>query len=159
MTPELRGRAMAVVVVGVDGSETARVALREAITQAAWRNAGVCALHVVHFPAAMGFDTTMIDYETLRKAGEAVLADEIALLDDDYPDGVPVEITTAVRLGHTGSELITIGEDLDEGVVLTVVGSRGYGGFRGLIVGSVTSYLVHHLETPLLIIPHVDNDE
>lgn len=143
---------MAVVVVGVDGSGASRAALAEAVTQAAWRNATVCMLHVVHFPAAMGYDT-MLDLDVLREAGQTVLDDELARLEREYVDGLPVQISTQVRLGHTGGELITIGDDEDMDVVLTVVGSRGYGGFRGLVVGSVTTYLVHHLETPLLIVP------
>ncbi len=146
---------MAVVVVGVDGSETSRAAVREAVRQASWRDASVCLLHTVHFPASMGFETSMLDMDSLRAAGNAVIDDEIARLEADYPDGLPVEVTSVVRLGHAGSELITIGDDEGFDVVLTVVGSRGYGGFRGLLVGSVTTYLVHHLETPLLIIPPV----
>lgn len=142
------------VVVGIDGSAVSRAALREAVTQAAWRNARLRMLNVVHFPAAMGFDA-MIDLETLRVAGQAVLDDELAKLEAEYPDGLPVEVITDVRLGHTGGELITIGDEEGIDVVLTVVGSRGFGGFRGLIVGSVTTYLVHHLEGPLLIVPPV----
>lgn len=149
---------MAVVVVGIDGSGTARAALQEAVKQAIWRDASVCLLHTVHFPASMGFETSMLDMEALRAAGNAVIDDEIERLKADYPEGLPVEVTSQVRLGHAGSELITIGDDEGFDVVLTVVGSRGYGGFRGLIVGSVTTYLVHHLETPLLIVPQVADE-
>lgn len=149
---------MSMVVVGVDGSGTARSALREAVTQASWRNASVCVLHVVHFPAAMGFESSALDIEGLRASGQAVIDDEMARLVKDYPDGLPVEVTSLVRLGHVGSELITIGDDEGFDVELTVVGSRGYGGFRGLVVGSVTTYLVHHLETPLLIVPSLAED-
>ncbi len=149
---------MSTVVVGVDGSGTARSALREAVTQAAWRNASVCVVNVVHFPAAMGFESSALDIEALRDSGQAIIDDEMTRLRDDYPEGLPVAVTSQVRLGHVGSELITIGDDEGLDVELTVVGSRGYGGFRGLIVGSVTTYLVHHLETPLLIVPSVPED-
>lgn len=149
---------MSVVVVGIDGSGTARAALREAVTQAAWRNASVVAVHVVHFPAAMGFDAAMIDFESLRTAGQIVLDEEIDGLKDEYPDGLPVNVASEIRLGHTGSELLNLSETEDLDVVLTIVGSRGYGGFRGLVVGSVTTYLVHHLRSPLLIVPQVDAD-
>lgn len=149
---------MAVVVVGIDGSGTARAALREAVEQAAWRNVPLTAMHVVHFPASMGFDTTALDLEALREAGRSVLEREIAGLEEEYPDGIPVEIERVVRLGHAGSELITYGDTEGVDVALTVVGSRGYGGFRGLIVGSITTYLVHHLETPLLIVPPSEDD-
>ena len=100
----------------------------------------------------------MVDVEALRVAGQSVLHDEVTRLAQDYPDGVPVEMKSLVRLGHAGSELINIGDEEGVDVELTVVGSRGYGGFRGLIVGSVTTYLVHHLETPLLIVPPVVED-
>ena len=149
---------MSVVVVGVDGSGTARAALREAVSQAAWRNASVIAVHIIHIPAAMGFDTTMIDFEALRAAGTATLDDELESLAEEYPDGLPVEIESQVRLGHTGTELLSFSRSDDYDVALTVVGSRGYGGFRGLVVGSVTSYLVHHLDTPLLIVPPETSD-
>lgn len=150
---------MAVVVVGIDGSGTASAALREAVTQAAWRSASVLVVHVVHFPASVGFDTGTLDLEALRAAGQAVIDRELSDLAAEYPDGLPVEISSTVRLGHAGSELITIGDAEGVDVVMTVVGSRGYGGFRGLIVGSITTYLVHHLETPLLIVPPVGEDD
>lgn len=150
---------MSVVVVGVDGSGTARAALREGVTQAAWRNASVLVVHVVHFPASVGFDTATLDLEALRAAGQTVIDREMNDLAAEYPDGLPVDITSTVRLGHAGSELITIGDAEGVDVALTVVGSRGYGGFRGLIVGSITTYLVHHLESPLLIVPPVEEHD
>lgn len=150
---------MAVVVVGIDGSGTARAALREAVAQAAWRNDTLTVMHVVHFPAAMGFDTTALDLEALRDAGHTVIERELSDLENEYDDGFPVEINRVVRLGHAGSELITFAETEGVEVSLTVVGSRGYGGFRGLIVGSITTYLVHHLETPLLIVPPEPDEE
>ena len=150
---------MSVVVVGVDGSGTARAALREAVSEAAWRNASVVAVHIIHIPAAMGFDTTMIDFEALRASGTATLEDELESLAAEYPDGLPVEIEPQVRLGHTGSELMSFSTSDDYDVLLTVVGSRGYGGFRGLVIGSVTTYLVHHLDSPLLIVPPDVSDD
>ena len=144
---------MGIVIVGLDGSDNSRAALRVAVTEAMWRNAAVHAVHVVHFPAAMGFDPIMVDFDTIRAAGQSLLDEEIADLIAEYPNGLPVEITTSVRLGHTGIELLQAGEHMDEPVVLTVVGARGTGGFVGLLVGSATNYLVHHLTGPLLVVP------
>ncbi|MFT7476373.1 MAG: nucleotide-binding universal stress UspA family protein [Verrucomicrobiales bacterium] len=144
---------MDVVVVGVDGSGNAREALRAAITEASWRDCEVVAVNVVHYPAAIGFEGASISPETLFEAGRIALTDEVEAVTNDLPDGSLVKIQQQVRLGHIGSELLAIGDDTDTDVKLTVVGSRGLGGFRGLLVGSVTTYLVHHLNSPLLVVP------
>jgi len=145
---------MDVVVVGVDGSGNASKALRVAIQEAAWRNAKVHAIHAVHYPVA-GIDPIMLDVEVLRSAGQEMLDRQIDAVREEHPDGLPVDIETSVHLGHSGIGIMSVNEHSDEDkTVLTVVGSRGLGGFVGLLLGSVTTYLVHHLEGPLLIVPH-----
>jgi len=149
---------MDVVVVGIDGSGNARDALQVGIAEAAWRNAKLIAVNVVHYPVGIGYGGGVtIEPEVLFEAGRNALASEIEAVTAEMPDGVPVEIEQEVRLGHTGSQLLAIGDDEENDVVLTVVGSRGLGGFRGLLVGSVTTYLVHHLTSPLLIVPIKDD--
>lgn len=144
---------MSIVVVGVDGSANSRTALQVAVAEAAWRGAKVHAVHVVHFPAAMGFDPIMIDLDTIMAAGQAVLDAELIEVEAQYPNGFPVEVESSVRLGHTGIEIMEVGLDGPDERVLTVVGSRGMGGFVGLLIGSVTNFLVHHLRGPLLVVP------
>ena len=64
----------------------------------------------------------------------------------------PVE--AKVVLGHTGVKLIEVAEDGEDGPAeLVVLGSRGLGGFKGLLLGSVTTYAVHHLTCRLLVVP------
>ena len=145
---------MDVVVVGVDGSGNAREALRVAIAEAAWRNAEVIAVNVVHYPVGIGYaDGFTIDPSLLFDAGRAALETEVDAVLAEMPDGSPVNVDKQVLLGHTGSQLLGIGDEDDKNVVLTVVGTRGMGGFRGLLVGSVTTYLVHHLTSPILVVP------
>lgn len=150
---------MNVVVVGVDGSGNSREALRSAMTEAAWRNAKVVAVHVVHYPVGFGYGGGIaIAPETIMEVGRDALSSEVDAVLSAMDDDPPVEIEQQVRLGHIGSQLLAIGDDDDINVLLTVVGSRGIGGFRGLLIGSVTTYLVHHLTSPLLVVP-VSDDE
>jgi len=146
---------MDVVVVGVDGSGNARSALRTAIAEADWRNASVLAVHVVHYPLTIGMgDAAVVDLGAMERAGRAALDQELNTVEEEYPAGFPVEVRSVVRLGHVGSQLLCVDHyEEDANVVLTVAGSRGLGGFRGLLVGSTTTYLVHHLKTPLLVVP------
>ncbi|MGI9608314.1 MAG: universal stress protein [Acidimicrobiales bacterium] len=153
---------MARILVGLDGSETARAAFREAVREAVWRECAVHAIHVVHYPVVTGHEFGHVDYEAFQTAGKATLTDELAALEKEYEGGAfPVEVDSAVLMGHTGVEMLRLAErgigataDADgEPVDLVVVGSRGLGGFRGLLLGSVTTYLTHHLAGPLLIVP------
>jgi nucleotide-binding universal stress UspA family protein len=152
---------MDVVVVGVDGSGNAREALRAAVDEAGWRGATVVAMHVVHYPFTLGVDgATMVDFAAIEASGMAALQRELEEVEREFPGGFPVEVRPIVRLGHVGSQLLSVADiDEDASVKLTVAGTRGRGGFKGLLLGSTTTYLVHHLKTPLLIVPHVDVPE
>ena len=144
---------MTFIVVGIDGSETSRNAFREAVREAQWRDTKVLAVHAVSYPVVNGHQYAHIDPETFRQAGTTLLTDEMEALEAEYGT-FPVPVESKVLLGHTGTEMMRIAEDHEgETAELIVVGSRGLGGFRGLLLGSVTTYLVHHLPTRVLVIP------
>jgi nucleotide-binding universal stress UspA family protein len=150
---------MAFIVVGIDGSETSREAFREAVREAKWRDASVLAVHAVSYPVVNGHQYAHIDPETFRKAGTMLLADELEKLEAEFGT-FPVKVESRVLLGHTGTEMMRVAEDYEgETAELIVVGSRGLGGFRGLLLGSVTTYLVHHLPTRVLVIPSNPSSE
>jgi len=46
-----------------------------------------------------------------------------------------------------------------DGASMLVVGSRGLGGFKGLLLGSVSQQVAHHALCPVLIVPGVSSDE
>lgn len=146
---------MSFVVVGIDGSTTSRAAFAEAIQEAQWRQCSVLALHVVTIPVSLGFEYgSMIDVGLLREAGEHLMADELAALEAEFEGGFPVPVDSRTVFGHAGIELIKAAEDGEDGQAeLVVLGSRGLGGFKGLLLGSVTTYAVHHLACRLLVIP------
>lgn len=154
---------MSRVVVGLDGSESSREAFREATKEAAWRGANLHAIHVVYFPASFGYETGFIDFDAVMRAGAEFLEDEVSKLVAEYDGDFPVPLTRETTMGHVGVMLAEAATEVGpdgHATELVVTGSRGLGGFKGLLLGSVANYLVHHLNTPLLIVrPEVSEDD
>ena len=150
---------MGVVVVGVDLSSTSTVALHEAIREATWRDCSVYVLYVLTMPAYTGFEPGSIrfDLDTMQRAGEEVLEEHLAAVEATYEGGFPVEVAQQVTIGHTGTQILRAAAEHD--AELVVLGSRGLGGFRGLMVGSVTTYAIHHLQCRLLVVPAENEDK
>jgi nucleotide-binding universal stress UspA family protein len=133
------------IVVGVDGSEGSRRALRWAVREARLRGADldvVCAVAEPHawadpvlFPPA--------PTEDLRGQGLALLDEVLAGID---LAGVPVERISAVGGGARVLLEAAIGADL------LVVGSRGRGGFKALMLGSVAQQAVTHAACPVVVV-------
>lgn len=149
------------IVVGIDGSRESRAALDEAIREAEWRNAAVEAVMVIIVPAAATLDLGTVDIERLRAFGDEVSERELEAARERYDGTFPVPVEHRARVGHPGSELIRAaggdGSD-EEPAELLVLGSRGLGGFKGLLLGSVTSYVSHHPPCPLLIVRPTADD-
>lgn len=133
------------VVVGVDGSEHAARALARAVEEARLRRAVLDIVHAVPGPV-MFADPVLApppSPERLREAGAKLVEQALAGVNTEG-----LETTPVVAVGHTAKVLCDVAEDAD----LLVVGSRGYGGFRGLLVGSVTHQVVAHAPCPVLVV-------
>lgn len=149
---------MGVIVVGLDSSDTSRQAFHHAIKEAQWRDGSLLAVHAVSVPVSTGYDYPGL-HDDVIALGQEVLVKEIETLEVTYPDGFPVDVETRLVTGHPGAQLIATATDIDgEAAELVVLGSRGFGGFKGLLLGSVSTYAVHHLSCPLLIVPSIDAD-
>ena len=132
------------IVVGVDGSPAAHNALDWAANEAQLRGATLEIDHVWNLPnlGYGGFITQLDDFENDAK----VLLEQISTrARQNYPDLV---IETNLLQGPTAPALIDRGQVAD----LLVVGSRGHGGFTGLMLGSVSQQLVHHAIFPIVVI-------
>ena len=133
------------IVVGVDGSESAQAALRFALEEARVRNAPVRAVAVWHLPvAAYGGGYGPVDAD-LEPAMQRVLEDALAKA-AEHAAGVDVE--GLVREGAPAQILLEEARD----AALLVLGSRGLGGFRGLLLGSVGQQCTHHAPCPVVIV-------
>jgi nucleotide-binding universal stress UspA family protein len=88
------------------------------------------------------------DPEQRREEELRHLADDIAAWREKYPN---VAVRLAALDGHTAEVLI----GLSSSAQLIVVGTRGHGGFAGVLLGSVGLQLLHHADCPVLIArPH-----
>jgi nucleotide-binding universal stress UspA family protein len=138
------------VVVGIDGSEHSQHVLEWATREAALRRAPLTVLtvHVVASnqwtgnPMVSGQDEP--DREKAQQAAEELAAKAASQV------GSPGPASTTVRAvsGLPARELIGASEDAD----LVVVGSRGGGGFAGLMMGSVSAQVAHHASCPVVVI-------
>jgi nucleotide-binding universal stress UspA family protein len=143
MTEEANERR---IVVGVDGSEPSKQALRWAIEQAGLTGATVEAVIVWEYPVTYAWGTVaIVDADELATASEQALAETIAEVAGADP---PVRVESYVITGHPAQELVQYAKEAD----LLVVGSRGHGGFVGALLGSVSHYCVHHATCPVVVI-------
>lgn len=140
---------MSTIVVGVDGSVGARAALRFALEEARLRGADVRAVAAWHLPASVYAGAYATPDTALVEQGlETDARDAVTRTVDEIARGTTVE--TVVREGQPATVLLDEAKDAD----LLVVGSRGLGGFRGLLLGSVSQQCAHHASCPLVIVPH-----
>jgi nucleotide-binding universal stress UspA family protein len=141
-----------VVVVGVDGSEPSKDALRWAIRYARMTGATVRAVTVWHLPASFGWGPAVMPEMDLEADARAALKATVEAVTDTTE---PVEIQTEVVQGPPALMLLRAADDAD----LLVVGSRGHGAFAGMLIGSVSEHCAHHANCPVVVVrhPHHDN--
>ncbi|WP_265522594.1 universal stress protein [Oerskovia flava] len=136
------------IVVGVDGSPAAEIALRKAIRQAIAWGAELVAVAGVPVGAGAG----LLAWLPASIDHEQVLADVTeglnVIIDRHEADNPGLRIRRIV-LDGTGAELLT---EFSTATDLLVVGSRGRGGFRGLLLGSTSQAVLHHSECPVMVV-------
>lgn len=144
----MTGNDGARIVVGIDGSGHSARALRWAIEEASCRDA---ALHLVHAWNApyigvdiVGFTAKASVFEAAETAAGAVLDDAAAAA-----AGLVGNIQRTLVSGPPTAALLEAAKGAD----LLVVGSRGRGGFSGLLLGSVSQQCVHHATCPVVVVP------
>ncbi|MFP3907886.1 MAG: universal stress protein [Acidimicrobiales bacterium] len=146
----------ATIIAGVDGSPGSLAALRWAIEEATLRSATVDAVMTWQMPTyAYTGMAVMPPVADLEESAAAALDDAIATETADLAgDAAEVEIRPVVVEGPTAAVLIERSADAE----LLVVGSRGYGGFRGLLLGSVSHQCASHAHCPVVVVPFRDDD-
>jgi nucleotide-binding universal stress UspA family protein len=135
------------VVVGVDGTPTGEAAIAFAFEQASARGAELVAVHAWNEPVieAAFAANVALDPESMQQDAEALVAERLAGWQEKYPDVVVTrdivrDRPTSVLLRHAAH------------AQLMVVGTRGLGGFRGLLLGSTSQHLLHHAPCPVAVV-------
>jgi len=129
------------IVVGVDGSESSEQALRWAAFHARTTGATLDAVAVWKPLAAYGSVGDWNPVEGLRAVVDETLA---KVFGDQRPPGLEI----VVREGGAARVLL----EASRGARMLVVGSRGHGGFAGLLLGSVSSACAAHATCPVLVV-------
>jgi nucleotide-binding universal stress UspA family protein len=141
------------IVVGVDSSPAAAEALRFAVGEARLRGVPLRVLHVWQLPilpisqdpflAGPLFEAPPIDPADLRRLAQSQLDEMVAGI-----DGEGVELEPALVEGAAAETLVEASAQAE----LLVVGSRGHGGFSGLLLGSVSHACAQHAHCPVVIV-------
>ncbi len=137
------------LVVGVDGSSHSLDALRWAVEEARLRHATIEAVYAWRPPyigEAGGMAAVAVSWDQLAEAAKDAL--------DAAVDSLAAEASDVVfeRRCLEGPPALTLVEEAKDAVML-VVGSRGHGGFLGLLLGSVAHHVAHHAPCPVVVVP------
>ena len=133
------------IVVGVDGSPLAHSALEFAIEEARLRDAS---LHVTYAYPAMGSALTGSTGKDYYAQVENDARELLQGLVAKAPSTEGVDVEWVAVPGNPSEVLIEASKE----AVLLVVGSRGVGGFLGLVMGSVSTQCVHYSHCPVLVV-------
>lgn len=140
--PEMPDSAQAPVLVGIDGSQASELATAIAFDEASRRHVDLIALHAwsdLHVSEWPG-----IDWPATQPMAEQVLAERLAGWQEQYPD---VQVHRIVRCDQPARQLVERSEESQ----LVVVGSRGRGGFAGMLVGSVGETVAQLAQVPVIV--------
>jgi nucleotide-binding universal stress UspA family protein len=142
------------IIVGIDGSGHSRLALEWAVGEAAVRHAPLTVFTVQQ--AAVGYWGSPVLYpgdEDLAEQGRKMAQEETdSVLEKIGPESRPSSVIVRGTAGLPAEALLAAAADAD----LLVVGSRGTGGYKRLLMGSVSTQVTHHAPCPVVVIPDED---
>jgi nucleotide-binding universal stress UspA family protein len=134
--------ADAPVVVGIDGSKSSELATRIAFKEAANRGVELVALHA--WSDVELWEVPEVDWDAVAQGKVKLLDKRLAGWCERFPE------VTVRRVVVRDQPTVHLA-DHAENAQLLVVGSRGRGGFAGLVLGSVSSILAHYVQIPLIV--------
>ena len=147
------------ILLATDGSKDAKLA---ALTAADLAEKTSSELHVVYVGGEGFYETPLVDLATLEPTWVAreypdLLSDiqrtERELLDNEVEqlEAAGVTVTQVhLSMGQAAPEIIVIAEEIDAGLI--VMGSRGQGGIRRALLGSVSESVIKHAHCPVLVV-------
>jgi nucleotide-binding universal stress UspA family protein len=146
------------IIVGIDGSDHSRRALEWAVREAAVRHAPLTVL-TVQQPAATGYWGAgafpypyPYDQDLAKQALKMAQEETDSTLEKASPGFRPPSVTVQAITGLPAETLLHAAEGAD----MLVVGTRGSGGFERLLLGSVSTQVIHHASGPVVVIPADD---
>ena len=139
---------MAKIIVGVDGSPASKAALRWALEEAELRRLPLIAIYAYEYPVVSTTSQALhlleSDFAEYRAAGERILDEAL----NEVAANASLQPERVVTEGPPAAALIEAADEDD----LLVVGSRGHGGFAGLMLGSVSEQCARHARSPVVVV-------
>ena len=142
------------IVVGVDGSPGSRKALTWAAAEANHHMADLVVLNVWEHTLMPPAGSVSVSEHYVPDPSQATADELVRIIKEELGEDPPVPVQPRVKQGSAAKVLMEESATAD----LLVVGSRGHGGFAGLLLGSVSATLAHHTPCPLVIVPPVAHD-
>ncbi|KUG19642.1 hypothetical protein ASZ90_010634 [hydrocarbon metagenome] len=136
------------ILVAIDGSQPAGRALDSAIEEAKRWNAELHAVYVIETGlfSSLPMDNTLeVLYSLMQNEGEDILNSS-----REKAEAAGVGLSTHIKHGHAGNEIISLAEDL--GADLIFLGSHGKSGVDRLFLGSVTEHVVRHSPVTTMVV-------
>jgi nucleotide-binding universal stress UspA family protein len=134
------------IIIGYDGSEGAKGAIRFAGEHFSGRDAIVVTAFEDWPPAVQG-DAVEVD-DAVRAKAEDIAKEGAALA---LQRGINAEARTVYTAEKAWQSIIRVADEVDAGLI--VVGSHGFNGLRPLVLGSVSHQLAHHAHQPVIAVP------
>lgn len=141
---EVRRSPQARIVVGVDGSEESKQALRWAARLGATFGARLDVISAWQYPTYYGWGAYPLDWNP----GQDMEKQLTANVDEVFGEHRPQDTRLSVQEGSAAHILI----EEAHGALMVVLGSRGHGGFTGLLLGSVSAAVAEHATCPVLVV-------
>jgi nucleotide-binding universal stress UspA family protein len=132
------------ILVGVDGSPSSIDALRYARRLAEALDEPLEVITTWDLPAQLGYGNYLFDERALVERAQAVVRNAIA---DAFAGAPPGKVSTLVKRGPAARTLI----EQSASAAMLVLGSRGHGGFVGMVLGSVSAACAAHADCPVVI--------
>ncbi len=136
------------IVVGVDGSPASRKALVWAAAEAAGHGAELHVLNVWEHTLPPPAGSVSVSEHYVPDPSQRTREDLVQVVTEELGDDPPVVVQPRVKQGSAAKVLIDESADAD----LLVVGTRGHGGFAGLVLGSVSQHVAAYAKCPVAVI-------
>jgi nucleotide-binding universal stress UspA family protein len=136
------------ITVGVDGSKASRKALTWAAAEAADHQADLVVLSVWEHRLMAPLGTPTVPEESLPDEAEVATESLLQVIKEELGEDPPVVVHPRVKPGNPAEVLIAESAESD----LLVVGTRGHGGFAGLVLGSVSQHVAAYARCPVAVV-------
>lgn len=155
MTTDRTSSPAGSILVGIDQSDCSRLALRWAAGTARMLSRPLRVIEAWHYPTDTAVRIGSVQLPDPVHADEQLLTHLSTLVREELGDHRDLDVDVDVVRGATAESLLHL---TDERTSMIVVGSRGLGGFRGLLLGSVSRQLCEHAPCPVVVIRHLPED-